>query len=152
MISAAPSLVLATLGDDGVPLASYVPFAPLSDGLGIAVSGLAGHTANLSARPRVCVLIISEEAAPEGAYARARMSIDVLAKPAAPNSDTARMIWSALERRHGPVASTLRELPDFRPFVLEPLAARVVLGFASAHDFDGERVLGLIRAAAASTK
>jgi putative heme iron utilization protein len=147
MIAAAPALLLATLGDDGLPLASYVPFALVSGGLVIAVSGLAAHTANLLSRPLACALIVSEEDAPDGAYARGRISIDVQARAAAPHSDTAHAIWSALEERHGSVASLLRGLPDFRTFVLEPSRARLVLGFASAHDFDTQGVLGLIRAA-----
>jgi putative heme iron utilization protein len=146
-----PALLLATVGADGSPHASYVPFAPLRDGFGIAVSGLAAHTGHLATHRKACVLIVSEVSAADGAYARARMSVDVVARPVPSSTEAAATIWSALEKRHGAVATTLRGLPDFCTFVLEPVQARLVLGFASAHTLDGPTVLEAIRAAQATS-
>ncbi len=152
LIATAPSLMLATMDDAGRPLASYAPFAPLPDGLGIVVSGLAAHTRHLLTRSAGCVLIVATQEAPDGSYARPRISIDVHARPEAPGSARADGIWSALERRHGQITQVLRGLPDFTAFTLEPLAARMVLGFAAAAYLDGPQIVAEIRAAATITR
>jgi putative heme iron utilization protein len=147
IIASAGWLTLATIDTDGSPQASYLPFAPLLDGLGIVVSRLAAHATNLLERPRACALIVSDEPAQGGNYARARISIDVLARPAVPGSETAALIWTGLEHRHGEIVATLRGLKDFSPLVLEPFHARLILGFAAAYDLDGSGSLEHIRAA-----
>jgi putative heme iron utilization protein len=149
LIAATPALMLATVDDDGRPQASYVPFAPLRDGLGIVVSQLAAHTRYLLARPEGCVLIVSAEPAPDGSYAQPRLSIDVRALARSRESAQAADIWSALERRHGAVAQLLRGLPDFIAFTLEPLGARLIAGFAAATDLDAAQVAEAIGSAAA---
>lgn len=54
---------MGTIGDDGVPFVSMVPFA-LAPSLGcvaIHVSGLAAHTSNLKARPDVSLMVMQPE-------------------------------------------------------------------------------------------
>ncbi len=147
IIASTDWLTLATIDADGSPQASYLPFAPLLDGLGIVVSRLAAHARNLLERPQACALIVSDKPAQDGNYARARISIDVLARPAAPESEAAALIWTALEKRHGEIVATLRGLPDFSALVLEPFHARLILGFAATYELDGYRSLEHIRAA-----
>jgi putative heme iron utilization protein len=137
-------LALASIAADGAPQASYVPFALLPEGLGVVVSGLAAHTRNLLERRTACALIVAEAPGPDGNYARARIAVDVHARPAQPQSETAIRIWSALEQRQGQLTATLRALPDFMAFVLAPLGARLIAGFAAAYDLDAAQTLEAI--------
>ena len=113
-----------------------MPFAPVAGGLGIVVSALAAHTAQLAAHSRVALLLVDD---PPGndAFARPRLSIDALAQPA-PDPPA---VWDALTRRLGATAEILRTLPDFRALVLVPVGARVVLGFGRAGDVDAAALL-----------
>lgn len=140
--------MLATVGAEGSPNASYVPFAPFDAGLAIVVSRLAAHTANLMTRARSSALIVSDDVEPSGAYARPRIAIEVTARPAPTDSQESAAVWTALEARHGELVATLRMLPDFQPIVLVPQSARLVLGFASAHDLDASETLTVVRTAA----
>ena len=66
---------LGTLGDDGLPFVSMVPFAleSRSAGLVIHVSGLAAHTRNLQAAPQVSLLVMQTEVAGEPVHALPRL-------------------------------------------------------------------------------
>jgi heme iron utilization protein len=145
LIESARWFALATVGASGEPAVSYVPFACVEGGFGIVVSGLATHTANLIARPAVSLLVIGEPAPDEDAFARSRLSIDALARVAPPSSASAEAIWDALAARHEGTVAILRSLPDFRPILLEPLRARLVLGFAAASDLDAPALQNLLR-------
>lgn len=147
LLAATPWLALGSVSADGLPQVSYVPFAPLADGLGIVVSGLAAHTKNIRERGTACVLIVAETSGPDGNFARARIAVDVLVQHSPAQSTTAARIWSALERRQGELTLTLRALPDFTPFVLVPTGARLILGFGAAHDLDSAQALEAIRLA-----
>lgn len=145
LIANARWFALATTSASGEPAISYVPFACVEGGFGIVVSGLAAHTANLIARPTVSLLVIGDPAPDDDAFARSRLSIDAFAHLAAPGSASAEAIWDALAARHEGTVAVLRSLPDFRPIRLEPLRARLVLGFAAASDLDAaalKNVLG----------
>jgi putative heme iron utilization protein len=65
---------LGTLGDDGLPFVSMVPFAvdPDSACIIIHVSGLAPHTRNLQKSPRVSLLVMQAEVAGEPVHALPR--------------------------------------------------------------------------------
>jgi putative heme iron utilization protein len=136
IISAQRWLALATVDERAIPSVSYVPFAPVGGALGIVVSRLAAHTANLLARRAAAVLLVDDERVPPDAYARSRFSIEVSARPHPPGSAEAHAVWTALAARQSATVETLRMLPDFAAVSLEPLAGRLVLGFASAHDVD----------------
>jgi putative heme iron utilization protein len=112
---------------------------------GIVVSQLAAHTANLLARRPAMVLLVDDEFEQSDAYTRARFSIGVTARPCAPGSAKGDAVWSALEVRQGATVRMLRTLPDFQTIALEPVSGRLVLGFASAHDFDAAAIVELLR-------
>jgi heme iron utilization protein len=145
LIGSARWFALATVGPTGEPSVSYVPFACVEEGFGIVVSGLASHTANLLARPTVSLLAVGEPAPDDDAFARARFSIDATARDAVPNSRDAGAVWDALAARHGDTVAVLRGLPDFRAIVLQPVRARLVLGFAAAYDLDAATLEKLVR-------
>jgi putative heme iron utilization protein len=141
-------LALATVDQGGVPATSYLPFAIVDGAFGIVVSRLAVHSAPLLAGCLASVLLVDSDAQLADAYARARFSIGVTASPQAAGSSSAVAIWSALERRQGETARTLRTLPDFDAILLEPVNGRLVLGFAAAYDLSGASVAELMKNAA----
>lgn len=127
---------LATVDEHGgSPLLSYMPFAVAGPAFGIVVSRLAAHTVNLLARRPASVMLVDDDPQSD-AYAQPRLSIGVTAQPQAPGSAAADAIWSALEARHGATVGLLRTLPDFEAIALAPIAGRLILGFAAAHDLD----------------
>lgn len=73
---------LGTIGDDGTPFVSMVPYAieSASGCLVIHVSGLAFHTGNLQARPGVSVLVMQSEVEGEPVHALSRVTLDGLAR------------------------------------------------------------------------
>jgi putative heme iron utilization protein len=140
LIDGASWLALATIGADGEAAVSYVPFALVEGGFGVAVSTLAAHTAHLVARPRISLLVVGDPTQDGDSFACPRVTIHAVAH-AVTDPVQATAIWEALARRHGPTAEILRTLPDFHPFVLTPMRARVVFGFAQANDLDAEMLL-----------
>lgn len=139
LVAQARWLALATVTDAGDPALSYVPFAPVRGAFGIVVSALAAHSARLTVHPHAAVLLVGP--AGDDAFARPRVSVDVVAR-AAEDPAAAAAIWAALAGRHGATVEVLRMLPDFRPLLLEPLRAHAVLGFGAAADVDAH-ALGL---------
>jgi putative heme iron utilization protein len=146
LVAAQRWLALATVDENGAPALSYIPFTVAGGVFAMVASRLAAHTANLQARRPASILFVGDDADDGDAYARARFTIGVSAAAAAPGTASAEIIWSSLEARHGPSVSVLRTLPDFSAFELEPIAGRLILGFAAAHDFDRVQLAEMMRA------
>lgn len=132
---------LGTLNEDGGPLVTMVPFAvePALGCLVIHVSGLAAHTRNLQARPRVSVMVMQGEVAGEPVHALPRVSFEATAAALEPQD--AR--WPACRNAYlgrFPDAEMMTQLPDFRFFALEVTAARQVAGFGAARSIEGEEL------------
>jgi len=72
---------LGTLGEDGRPFVSMVPFAvePVSGQVVIHVSGLAAHTGNLQRHPQVSLLVMQAEVAGEPVHALPRVTLEGVA-------------------------------------------------------------------------
>lgn len=138
-------LALATLDERGAPAISYVPFAPAHGAFGIVGSRLAAHTNHLLANRAASVLLVEDAPEQSDAYARRRCSIIVAARINPAGSEQAGAIWSALEQRQGSTAGILHTLPDFEAISLEPQSARLVLGFASAHDVAAATIAEALR-------
>lgn len=131
------SLMLATVGTDGRPNASYAPFIrDEAYRFYIYVSGLSTHTQNLHANPQTSILLMEDEAQARQIFARTRLSYDCTAQLI----DREEPSWAGLvdgfAARFGPVVEMLRELPDFRIFQLTPVSGRFVMGFGAAYEVD----------------
>ena len=137
LIDDAQALALATIDQHGRPSASYLPFARIGDRLCALVSGLAAHTRDLASRPSVSLLILDPGTASE-TYAHPRMTVEATTQFVERGSTDGSAICSALESRLGETVRTLCDLPDFVPLFFTLGVARVVLGFGSAHNIDGE--------------
>ena len=132
----AGSLVLATVDETQVPLASYAPFVRDETGsLFVYVSKLSAHTGNL-ARGQVSAMIIEDESASKQIYARKRMVFQCEAREIGQQDPTYQDVIRHLRRRHGEVIELLTTLPDFLLFRLVPLSGTFVRGFGQAYRID----------------
>lgn len=130
------TLLLATVDDDGTPVASYAPFALINDCYGIYVSELAAHTANLiSGRPASLLFIESEENAAH-LFARRRLTISCMPQVTKRDSSEFNVIVDALQSKFGEFMTHMRTLKDFHAVRLEPTYASYVKGFAQAYEFN----------------
>ncbi|MBT8138840.1 MAG: pyridoxamine 5'-phosphate oxidase family protein [Gammaproteobacteria bacterium] len=136
------SAQLATASKDGVPLASYAPFAMLDDGsIGMLLSELATHTQNLRDNASASLLFIEPEADAAEIFARRRLSFSCSAKLYSPGSAERAAVVSALKARFGNIAEQLASLPDFYGVVLKPDSANYVAGFARAQQLPVDALL-----------
>jgi heme iron utilization protein len=141
LVDARRVAALGTTGADGTPLVSMVPYA-VEPHLGcfvVHVSGLATHTANLLARPRVSLLVMQGEAAGEPVHALPRATFEgtatALERDGAP--------WQACRAAYlarFPEAEPMTQLGDFRFVAIEVSGARQVAGFGAARSIDAAEV------------
>ncbi|MDY7012067.1 MAG: pyridoxamine 5'-phosphate oxidase family protein [Cyanobacteriota bacterium] len=139
------SAILATLGADGRPHASYAPFVmDEAKNIYIYVSGLAAHANNLLTNPRVSVFFAEDEAKTQQIFARRRLNYECVATLI----DRGTPLWEAIldrfQNRFGQTVELLRDLTDFRLFRLTPTEGRFVIGFGSAYRLEGDNLERLI--------
>ena len=137
---------LGTLGEDGWPFVSMVPFAlePQSACVVIHVSGLAAHTRNLQASPNVSMLVMQPEVAGAPVHALPRVTLIGQATVLERNSVTWGDSRSAYLARF-PEAEPMTELGDFMFVAIHLSGARQVSGFGAARSLDAETIERLLR-------
>ena len=137
---------LGTLDADGMPFVSMVPYAvdPVSAYLVIHVSGLAAHTRNLQATPRVSLLVMQAEVAGEPVHALPRVTLDGLATAPEPNSTAWAEARTAYLARF-PEAEPMTQLGDFMWVGIHILGARQVAGFGAARTLDATEMAAVLR-------
>ncbi|MDE2457433.1 MAG: pyridoxamine 5'-phosphate oxidase family protein [Burkholderiales bacterium] len=136
---------LGTLGADGAPMVSMVPFALAGADFVVHVSALAAHTANLVERPRVALMVVQAERPGEPVHALPRASFDAVARPLEPGSDAWKACRSSYLERF-PEAEPMTELGDFRFMALAAERARQVTAFGAARSIEADDLLPLLRA------
>ena len=128
------SVVMATVGPDGTPTASYSPYA--SDESGdcfVLMSGLARHTRDLLGGGRVSLLFLENEEAAQNIFGRRRLTCSCLATEVTRQDRSWEPKLDLLREQQGKLVEMLRQLPDFRLFRLAPQSGSYVSGFAQAH-------------------
>lgn len=137
---------LGTLDADGLPFVSMVPFAvePASARLVIHVSGLAAHTRNLQASPRVSVLVMQAEVAGEAVHALPRVTLEGMTAVLERGSAEWLLARDAYLARFSD-AQPMTELGDFMFVGITVLGARQVAGFGAARSLDVETVAEVLR-------
>lgn len=138
---------LGTLDADGSPFVSMVPFAvepAASAQLVIHVSGLAAHTRNLQASPRVSLLVMQAEVAGEPVHALPRVTLEGLAAVLVRDSAAWLQARDAYLARF-PDAQPMTELGDFMFVGIAVVGARQVAGFGAARSLDAETVAEVLR-------
>ncbi|MEM0953759.1 MAG: pyridoxamine 5'-phosphate oxidase family protein [Pseudomonadota bacterium] len=141
-ISSRRSLQIASLGEDGIPFASYAPFAIGDNCLYVILSDIAIHGINLSQHPDASVLIIEDEDTAGELYARLRVNYTVRAQQLEYDSQDWTTGMDALTGRFGDRPRHLGEHTDFRMFKLTPTRGRYVKGFGKAYTLAGETLAG----------
>lgn len=132
---------LGTIGDEGEPYVSMVPYAlaPSAGCLVIHVSGLAAHTRNLQARTSVSLLVMQSEVLGESVHALARVTLAAVANVLTPNSPEWQTCRDSYLARF-PEAEPMTHLGDFMFVAVEVKSARHVAGFGAARSIDDEEV------------
>ncbi len=139
------SLVLATVGNNGLPNVSYAPF--VNDEYGnfyIYVSGLSEHTTKLLTNPLASILLIEDEVRAKQIFARKRITYQCRIDLVERNDEDYETVLNAMSARFGNVVNILRALPDFYLFRLSPVAGRFVTGFGKAYELSGENLTQLV--------
>ena len=144
LLAARRTAALGTLdaslcGDSAQPFVSMVPYAllPAERCLVLHVSGLAVHTRNLLAHPRVSLMVMAGEVDGEPVHALARVTLDAVAQ--VPERDST--LWAAARAAYlarFPEAEPMTTLGDFMFVVLRPASARQVAGFGAARTVDAD--------------
>lgn len=137
---------LGTLGEDGLPFVSMVPYAlePHSPCLVIHISTLAAHTRNLQATPQVSLLVMQAEVPGEPVHALPRVTLIGQATVLAPGSAA----WAdgrAAYLARFPEAAPMTQLGDFMFVAIHLAGARQVAGFGAARSLDAETLESILR-------
>ena len=121
----------------GAPFVSMVPYARNPGGAEffIHVSGLATHTGDMLASPRVSLMIMAAHA--DNPQSRARVTVQGDARQIPTGSDE-YVAAKASYLAAFPDAAGIFELGDFSLFRIVPVSARVVGGFAQAFSLGAE--------------
>lgn len=136
------SLHISSLQPDGVPYASYAPFALGDECFYVLLSEIALHAVNLQHSPIASVLLIEDEASAKELFARVRLSYRVEARMVARESSEWTRGIDILTKRLGRRPSSLSELEDFKLFRLEPRGGRYVKNFGRAYSIVGNTLSG----------
>jgi putative heme iron utilization protein len=136
---------LGTLDANGAPFVSMTPYAidTARRRLVIHVSGLAAHTANMVARPRVSVLVAAGEADGAPVHDLMRVTLEGITStpvPGSPEHASARAAYLA----RFPDAEMMAALPDFRFVTIDITGARQVAGFGSARSVQPEELTQIL--------
>ncbi|WP_114971062.1 HugZ family protein [Rhodoferax ferrireducens] len=137
---------LGTLGEDGLPFVSMVPFAvePLGACLVIHVSGLAVHTRNLQVSPNVSLLVMQAEVAGEPVHALPRVTL--IGQATVLERDSAEWTQSrAAYLARFPEAEPMTQLGDFMFVAIHLAGARQVAGFGAARSLDAQTLESVLR-------
>lgn len=128
---------LGTLGSDGLPFVSMVPYAVNAEHavLVLHVSGLAAHTGNLQRQPQASLLVMQAEVPGEPVHALPRVTLQVQADTLLPGHGWYLHSRAAYLARF-PDAEPMTQLPDFRLVALQVLSARQIAGFGAARTVD----------------
>jgi hypothetical protein len=137
---------LGTLGADGRPFVSMVPFAveTMSAQVVIHVSGLAAHSRNLQAAPQVSLLVMQAEVAGEPVHALPRVTLDGLATVLPRDSAEWSRARDAYMARF-PDVQPMTELGDFMFVAIAVQGARQVAGFGAARSLDADAIAEVLR-------
>lgn len=130
------SVILATVNQEGVPNASYAPYARIGNKFHILVSFMAVHTKNLRDAQRASAMFIEDENMAKQIFARDRLTLDVLCKQVERNTAAWISGLASLTEAHGKIVDVLTAMEDFIMIELTPHKGAYVNGFGSAYNVD----------------
>lgn len=135
------SLILGTVGKQGLPRISYAPYVRMTSGeFCIYLSRLSEHTTELIGNPVASVLLIEDESEASQIFARMRISFLCDAMVIDRGNSEFKNIMNLFAKRFGSIVDLLTSLPDFVLFRLVPRSGRFIIGFGQAYDLSGEQL------------
>lgn len=141
-IGSRKSLQLSSLQKNGLPYASYAPFALGEECIYVLLSEVALHAVNLQHNPMASVLIIQDEDNAEELFARVRVNYQVKTSLIEHDSEAWQIGIDTLSQRHGERIVNLSQLSDFKLFTLSPKGGRFVKGFGRAYTLASDSLAG----------
>lgn len=138
------TLQLATISPEGVPNATYAPFAFDSQAYYILVSDIASHGRNLKTNRNVSIMMVQDESEAKQMYARKRLTFDTKAELVEKQSTDWHSGIAALKARFGEIIDNLSQLGDFNLYRLTPESGRYVKGFGQAFEISGNDLLDFV--------
>ncbi|MFA0412524.1 heme utilization protein HutZ [Vibrio renipiscarius] len=138
------TLQLATINPEGIPNATYAPFAFDSQAYYILVSDIAAHGRNLKTNRNVSIMMVQDESEAKQVYARKRLTFDTTAELVEKQSPVWHSGIAALQARFGEIIDNLRQLGDFNLYRLIPESGRYVKGFGQAFEISGNDLLDFV--------
>lgn len=147
LIFETPVAALGTL-HKGEPAVSMVPWvwSPELQAFLIHVSGLATHTRDMQAHPRVSAMVMGSVADAPSPQALPRVSVQAEAKFLDKGDETQYAKQRDTYLARFPDAEMMFGLGDFALVALQPVSARLVAGFGQAYSLVGERLLAWLNA------
>ncbi|RIY34412.1 hypothetical protein CKF54_00710 [Psittacicella hinzii] len=133
--------VISSYDKDGVPNASYSPFAIENGFYYILISDVAKHAENLRQTGVAHILLIEDEAKARNIYARKRLSFHAKVSPVDAQSEEFVQGVQALGARFGEIVSELSTMKDFNLFRLEPQDGLYVKGFGQAFNVGNDELV-----------
>lgn len=132
------TLLMATVGSDGIPEASYAPFVNDEHAnFFVYISELAKHTQNLKQTKRVSVLFLEAEDHTKNLFARRRLTYNCTVQLIARGTEHWSVRLQQFRDRFGQFVDTLEPLEDFLLFQLSPYQGNYVKGFGSVYRIAG---------------
>ncbi|KII79825.1 HugZ protein [Vibrio renipiscarius] len=138
------TLQLATINPEGIPNATYAPFAFDSQAYYILVSDIAAHGRNLKTNRNVSIMMVQDESEAKQVYARKRLTFDTTAELVEKQSPVWHSGIAALQARFGEIIDNLSQLGDFNLYRLIPESGRYVKGFGQAFEISGNDLLDFV--------
>lgn len=138
------TLQLATINAEGIPNATYAPFAFDSQAYYILVSDIAAHGRNLKTNRNVSIMMVQDESEAKQVYARKRLTFDTTAQLVEKQSPVWHSGIAALQARFGEIIDNLSQLGDFNLYRLIPESGRYVKGFGQAFEISGNDLLDFV--------
>lgn len=151
LITTSRVAALGTLGENGSPFVSMVPFAVdhATSTVVIHVSGLAVHTRNLQKTPQVSLLIAQPEVVGEPVHALPRVTLEAVATVLEHGSAAWASARAAYLNRFVD-AEPMTQLGDFRFVGIAVTGARQVAGFGAARSLDAADIASVLSRPAAT--
>lgn len=142
LVGSRESVLLASVGADGVPHASYAPTVAGEGGkYYIHISELAKHFHNLSATGKVSALLIEDEKDAVNIFARKRLTLEGKAVKLDKDSLLWAEVMARFTKKFGEFfEQSLRNLKDFHTFELTFENGTLVLGFGAAYRLTGDEL------------
>jgi putative heme iron utilization protein len=135
--------LLATLGDNQLPCASYAPLVWVVDHYYLFLSDLAGHTRNLKRCPSLSLMLIEAEDQAANAFMRQRITLQGKAESVRRDDSSFAQALAEFHHRFGKVMTMIEPLADFHLFRLQLQTGRYVRGFGQAYDLSGQHLQDL---------